>query len=155
MTSSDAPADAVAAPPETLSVPRWRQVVAVVAFCVFVAGWAVVGVRGLVNDDSRWAWGMFPYVLEVKVEEVRFVDDKGRSRPWKHKGTTRVPRAVRPGNDDEQYGYGKGAYDDLIARLLVVAAKDARKNDVAVEAVVVTRRSERAVLRETVRRALR
>ena len=62
---------------------------------------------------------------------------------------------MRPGNDDEQYGYGKGAYDDLIARLLVVAAKDARKNDVAVEAVVVTRRSERAVLRETVRRALR
>lgn len=147
----------MAAPPET-TPSRLRQRAAVVAFCAFVAAWAFVGVRGLVNDDSRWAWGMFPYVLEVKVEELRFVDARGQTRPWtmkRKKGQPRVPHAVRPGVVDETYGYGKGGYDSLVRGILDVAARDAGSRDVAVEAVIVTRRSERAPVRETLRRALR
>lgn len=138
-----------------MSADRGVRAVAVVVFCVFVVGWAAVGVRGLVNDDSRWAWGMFPYVLEVKIEAVRFVDDHGRKRRWKYAGATRLPHDLRINAADEQYGYGKGAYDDLVRRLLIVAAKDAAAGDVAVEAVVVTRRSERPVQREVLRRELK
>jgi len=123
-------------------------------FVLFVAGWLFIGVRGLKNDDSRWAWGMFPYVLEVEVHTVAFIDKDGQARPWRYRGRPRLPRVLRPGRADN-YGYGEGAFRDLVDRLLIVAARDAAKGEVAVEAVVLTRRSERPQRREVVRRDLR
>lgn len=123
-------------------------------FLIFVAGWLAVGVRGLVKDDSRWAWGMFPYILDVEVRSVAFVDSAGQMRPWRYRGRPRLPRVLRTGRPDN-YGYGEGAYRDLVERLLTVAARDAAKGDVAVEVVVVSRRSERPERQQTIRRTLR
>jgi hypothetical protein len=151
----------VGAPPDSSSSsslpPPWQRAALSLVFVVFVAGWLVQGARGLVADDSRWAWGMFPYVLECRVQQVRFVDDAGHRRRWRPPHAPRLPRALRPGSTKhmQSYGYGKGAYDDLVGRVLDVAAKDAGAHDVAVEAVVVTRRSERPLVKATVRRALR
>ena len=137
--------------------PGWRprtQNTAAVVFVAFVAAWAVVGVRGLVIDDSRWAWGMFPYLLDVEIKEVRFVVDDAagtRTRLWKHRGRPRLPRPVRPGLTGESYGYGKGGYDDVVRHMLAVAAKDAPRGATAVEAVVRTRRSERPWVEEIAR----
>ena len=126
-----------------------------VVFVAFVAGWGVVGVRGLINDDSRWAWGMFPYSLGVEVKEVRFVDVEGHTlQLWKLPARPRVPRSIRPGIKGETYGYGKGALDDLIRRELSAAARDAPRGATAVEATVRTQRSERPWVEETVRLAL-
>lgn len=136
-------------PPSTLTTRLLT-----VCFLLFVVGWLFVGVRGLVKDDSRWAWGMFPYILDVEVRSVRFIDDSGQLRPWRYRGRPRIPRALRQGRPDH-YGYGKGGYFDLVDRLLTVAARDAAKGDVAVEAVVVTRRSERPEERQVIRRELR
>ncbi|MDP2342085.1 MAG: hypothetical protein Q8O67_14100 [Deltaproteobacteria bacterium] len=125
-------------------------------FVAFVGAWAFVGVRGLVLDDSRWAWGMFPYVLAVEVKEVRFVDAAGKTvRVWDRKQKPRVPRPFRTGLKDETWGYGKGSYDDVMARLLALAAKDAPRRATAVEAVFRTQRSERGWVDEVARRELR
>ncbi len=141
------------APPDAPPSALVRAALTLVFVC-FVVGWLAVGIRGLEDDDSRWAWGMFPYVLEVQVREVRFVDAAGTTRRFQPHGPVRLPRAVRPGVKDETWGYGKGAWDDLVRRLLRAAARDARADDVAVEAVVRTRRSERSPVDEIIRREL-
>ena len=127
---------------------------ALFAFVVFVGAWLAWGARQFAVDDSRWAFGMFPYVLEVQVERVEFVDAAGRVRAWTPPKKPRLPRPLRPGQKDETYGYGKGAFDALVDGVLVAAANDAKAGDVEVVAVVVTRRSERPELRETRRLAL-
>jgi hypothetical protein len=140
----------------TTSPPRWQRRALGAVFLLFLGGWLVVGVRGLVRDDSRWAWGMFPYVLAVEVKEIRFVDDGGAALTvWQRTKKPRLPRIFRPGRTGENWGYGKGAYDELLGRVLEVAARDAPDSAVAVEAVIRTQRSERPWVDEIVRRELK
>ena len=130
-----------------------RGVVGAVVVVAFVLVWGVVGVRGIVVDDSRWAWGMFPYVLEVKIERISYLDDDGDViGQWKLPKKGRPPSALQVARkDDRSYGYGKGAWDTLIVRLGENAWKTAPKRTAVVEIVHTTRRSERAPVTETVR----
>jgi len=129
-----------------------RGVVGAVVVVAFVVVWAVFGVRGIVVDDSRWVWGMFPYVLKVKVERVEYVDVDGRViGQWQMPKKKKVPPPLQPGREDRSYGYGKGAWDELVVRLGEVALQTAPKRAVAVDIVVTTKRSERDPVTETVR----
>lgn len=134
------------------AAPGRRGVVGAVVVVAFVVAWAIAGVRGIVVDDSRWVWGMFPYVLKVRVERVTYVDGDDRVvGQWKMPRRNRVPPPLQVGRDGQSYGYGKGAWDGLVLQLGQVALKTAPKKAVAVDVVVTTQRSERAPVTETVR----
>lgn len=129
-----------------------RGVVGAVVVVVFVVAWVVAGVRGIVVDDSRFVWGMFPYVLKVQVERVEYVDVEGHVvGQWKMSRKSRVPPPLQVGRTGQSYGYGKGAWDGLVVQLGRVALKTAPKEAVAVDVVVTTQRSERAPVTQTVR----
>lgn len=134
------------------SAPANRGVVGAVVVVVFVAAWVVAGVRGIVIDDSRWVWGMFPYVLKVQVERVDYLDvDNHVVGHWTMPKKNRLPPPLQPGRKDRSYGYGKGAFDTLMVRLAEHALQTAPKRAVAVDVVFTTTRSERAPQTETVR----
>jgi hypothetical protein len=129
-----------------------RGVVGAVVVVAFVVAWGVAGVRGLVVDDSRWVWGMFPYLLKVRVERVEYVDLEGHVvGQWKMSRKSRVPPALQVGRTGQTYGYGKGAWDGLVVQLGRVALKTVPAQAVAVDVVITTQRSERAPITETVR----
>ena len=138
--------------PATTATGR-RGVVGAVVVVVFVVVWCLAGVRGIVVDDSRWVWGMFPYVLKAKVERIDFLNDKGqRIGSFTLPKRGRPPPALQVGrSDDRGYGYGKGAWDALITQLGVAAFQTAPKNTVVVEIQHTTRRSEREPVTEIVR----
>lgn len=118
----------------------WPAVVVV----VFAFVWVVVGVRGLVKDDSRFAWGMFPYTLETTIEDVRFLDKDGALvRTWRPPRKPGLPKFLRPG-EPHTYGYAAGGFLDLVEHhLLPRAARDAPKKAATVSAKVTLVRSER------------
>ncbi len=125
----------------------WPAVVVV----AFVVAWAVVGVRGLVNDDSRFAWGMFPYALETSIEDVRFLDEHGvLIRTWKPPHKPSLQRFFRSGGP-QHYGYAAGAYLDLVEQhLLPRAAQDAPAGAATVSTTITLVRSERAPVTHTI-----
>lgn len=135
-----------------MQYPNTRGVVGAVVVMAFLGLQGVVGVRGLVIDDSRWAWGMFPYVLKVAVVDVAFVDADGVVvGHWQMPKKRRPPAWLRPGQVDRSYGYGKGAFDDVVRRLGRHALQQAPEAAVACEVTITTKQSERAAVTETVR----
>jgi hypothetical protein len=84
---------------------------------------AGLGVRGIVADDARYAWGMFPYILRYEVE-YRWRMDDGGTRPFQPGREIRRARAVyAPGKEHDRW-YGLGALRvDLRAYARLVATR--------------------------------
>lgn len=124
----------------------------VVVFLLFVVFWLVVGTVQFVRDDSRLGWGMFPYVLEVQVLRIEYVDDTGKKRREVHtKKPPYLPRPMRPRHKVAVSMYGKGAWDSHVHRLLTKFAGEAPPWAAAVEARLLTTRSEQEPVEETIR----
>lgn len=68
---------------------------------------AGLGMRGVVLDDARYAWGMFPYVLRFEVQ-YRWRLDDGRTLPFRPgKEIRRAKKVFLPGREhDSMYGLG-------------------------------------------------
>jgi hypothetical protein len=122
--------------------------------CLFLALLLGMGLRGIVADDSRLSWRMFPYVLRYQVDYTLVMAD-GTRRPWKPGREQRniVKRQLKPGAPlDGWYGVG-AARAWVLDYLRFVAHHKAPTDMVAIEANFEFHRgaAERAAQREVLR----
>jgi len=82
-----------------------------VAWIAFILA---LGVRGIVADDARYAWGMFPYVLRYKLE-YRWHCDDDKPRPFKPGPETKHARSTFGIGKERDAWYGLGALTSELA----------------------------------------
>ena len=88
-----------------------------VAWIAFILA---LGVRGIVADDARYAWGMFPYVLRYTVDyRWRLQDAAGNATsattPFKPGAETKHARATFGIGKEREHWYGLGALTSELA----------------------------------------
>lgn len=85
-----------------------------------------LGVRGVVVDDARYAWGMFPYVLRFEVAYRWRLDDGSTRRFVPGREIRRARKVFAPGREhDAMYGLG-AIRAELWAYGRQIVADDAR-----------------------------
>ena len=84
-----------------------------VAWIAFILA---LGVRGIVADDARYAWGMFPYVLRYHLEYRWRLEDGGiATKPYKPGKEVKHARATFGIGAEREGWYGLGALTSELA----------------------------------------
>src|SRR5688572_7378294 len=108
--------------------------VVVIAWLVFIG---FVGVRGLLVDDARFGWGMFPEVLTAKIEYRWALADGSFAAHHTGKELRGQTKKLKDGKK-KRHWYGRGALLGDVEAYAAWAVREAKRPDGAraFEAVV-------------------